>query len=206
MSKYREDIKKIHDNTDFRVNFAGVTQLGEFVYEEHGGSVRPGLEYHVHYTNSKKEVFMTGGAHTRGSKIIQKVGGEKTLFSKYTDVKRLEKEEYPSITLASPTESDYRVGSLFRYFTRKENDINGKIFEVSQDDFDNPNVLFRYVDFKWRISGTKAEVTRDNSVTMNVIERELPGISRELFPLQYWKPIENSPDDIEKKLLFLRNP
>ena len=53
MSKYREDIKKIHDNTDFRVNFAGVTQLDEFVYEEHGGSVRPGLEYHVHYTTPR---------------------------------------------------------------------------------------------------------------------------------------------------------
>ena len=57
MSAYRDKNKTIHDKSDFRVLFAGTTVEGEFTYEEHGGSVQPGLDYHVHYTNDKQEVF-----------------------------------------------------------------------------------------------------------------------------------------------------
>ena len=72
MSDLKREIEKIHDKTDFKVEFAGVTQLGEFKYS-HGGSVQPGMEYHIHYTNDKKEVFMTGAIHNSNSKIIKKV-------------------------------------------------------------------------------------------------------------------------------------
>ena len=68
MAKLKEDMERVHENTDFKVNFAGVTQMGEFRYT-HGGSVQPGLEYHIHYTNDKKEVYMTGGIHNSSSKI-----------------------------------------------------------------------------------------------------------------------------------------
>ena len=57
MSSLRENMMRIHENTDFKVNFAGVTNLNEFKYS-HGGKVRPGLEYHIHYTNNKQEVFI----------------------------------------------------------------------------------------------------------------------------------------------------
>ena len=72
MSNLKEEMMQIHENTDFKANFAGITQLGEFKYT-HGGSVKPGLEYHIHYTNDKEEVFMTGGTHNSSSKIIEKV-------------------------------------------------------------------------------------------------------------------------------------
>ena len=72
MSDLKREIEKIHDKTDFKVEFAGVTQLGEFKYS-HGGSVQPGMEYHIHYTNDKKEVFMTGAIHNSYSKIIKTV-------------------------------------------------------------------------------------------------------------------------------------
>ena len=32
MSKLKKEMKKVHENTDFKVNFAGITQLGEFKY------------------------------------------------------------------------------------------------------------------------------------------------------------------------------
>ena len=85
MTVSKEIIKKIHDSTDFKIEFAGVTKLGEFRYD-HGGSVQPGLDYHVHYTNSKQEVYMTGGSHTEGRKIIIKVGGKKTLIKQYKNI------------------------------------------------------------------------------------------------------------------------
>ena len=64
--------QQIHDNTDFKVEFAGTTELGEFIYD-HGGGVRPGLDYHIHYTNDKEEVYMTGGTHIKSSKIIRTI-------------------------------------------------------------------------------------------------------------------------------------
>ena len=39
MSKLKEEMMEVHEDTDFKVNFAGVTQLGEFRYT-HGGSVQ----------------------------------------------------------------------------------------------------------------------------------------------------------------------
>ena len=72
MAELKKEMKVIHDKTDFKIDFAGTTQLGEFRYT-HGGSVQPGLEYHIHYTNDKEEVFMTGGVHNPSSKIIEKV-------------------------------------------------------------------------------------------------------------------------------------
>ena len=93
MSKLKEEMMKIHKNTDFKVNFAGVTQIGEFIYT-HGGSVRPGLEYHIHYTNDKEEVFMTGNTHNPSSKIIERVNG-KTLFSTYSELISKTKKQYP---------------------------------------------------------------------------------------------------------------
>ena len=75
----KEEIKQIHENTDFKVSFAGITELNEFVYAGHNGSVQPGLEYHIHYTNDKREVYMTGGIHNESSRIIERINGKNTL-------------------------------------------------------------------------------------------------------------------------------
>ena len=77
----KERYEKIHDKTDFKVN-SQVTQLGEFRYT-HGGSITTGLEYHIHYTNDKEEVFMTRGSHNSSSKIIEKVNGSQ-VYSQLT--------------------------------------------------------------------------------------------------------------------------
>ena len=135
MSNLKEEMMQIHENTDFKVNFAGVTQMGEFRYT-HGGSVQPDLEYHIHYTNDKKEVFMTGGIHTLSSKIIEK-RGKKSLFSTYTDLKSTSKKAYPEKYTPRPTDSDYRIGKITRYFTQKTNNLNGELFEISKDSVDD---------------------------------------------------------------------
>ena len=50
-------------DTDFKVEFAGITQSNEFEYAQQGGTVKSGLEYHVHYTNDKKEVLLSQDFH-----------------------------------------------------------------------------------------------------------------------------------------------
>tara|TARA_R100001377_G_C3175007_1_gene104483 strand:- start:309 stop:929 length:621 start_codon:yes stop_codon:yes gene_type:complete len=204
MSKYRKEIEKIHKNTDFRKTYAGVTELGEFVYKEHGSSVQPGLDYHIHYTNNKNEIFMLGGAHNPSSKIIEKVGGSKTLFKRYTELSISNRIPYPKIKLPNPSKSDYGLGSFTRYFAQSLINTNADIFEILDDEFEEQNNSFRYIDFDWRLSGTKEEVTRDNQRTMNFINTEFPGIARKLLPLQFWKPSKNSPESLTKKLTLLK--
>lgn len=191
---------RVHENTDFKVNFAGITEMGEFRYT-HGGSVKPGLEYHIHYTNSKKEVYMTGGVHNSNSKIIEKVGEDKTIFSTYSELKPQPKQRYPRKAKPLPSESDYRIGTYKRYFAQKGNNLDSELFEISKDDFDVNN-LFRYMDINWRVSGTKREVFTSNSLEVLSASR-IKGneqLLQILSPLQYWNPPKKSLDDIRLKL------
>ena len=200
MSKHREQIKQIHDNTDFKVELAGTTELGEFIYD-HGGGVRPGLDYHIHYTNDKQEVFMTDDTHNSSSKIIEKVNGGQSLFSTYSELNSQVKEDYPKKYTPLPSDSDYRIGTFKRYFAQKANNLDGEIFEIEEED-NEINNLFRYIVLDWRISGLKSEVIRDNQVTIDLISvtRGNEQFRKILFPLQLWNPPKGSPDDIQSKL------
>lgn len=61
----------------------------------------------------------------------------------------------PNTIVPTPTEDDYTIGSIDRYFTQKANDINGFVYEISFDKFEelnqNPNWNTEIV--VWRISG-----------------------------------------------------
>tara|TARA_Y100001972_G_scaffold129274_1_gene195965 strand:+ start:4005 stop:4625 length:621 start_codon:yes stop_codon:yes gene_type:complete len=205
MSKYKDEIKNIHNNTDLKINFAGVTSQGEFVYKEHGGTVKPGLEYHVHYTNRKQEVFMLGGTHNPSSKIIEKVKGEKSLFKRYNELNKTVKDKYPENIKNPPTDSDYRIGEYQRFFAKILTESDGDYFEITEDDFENQNPLFEYIEFTWKISGTRDEVERENNITLERINTSTPGIFRKLSTFEYYRPPKNSPESLEKKLSLLRN-
>ena len=201
MSKLKEEMMRVHEDTDFKTNFAGITQLGEFKYS-HGGLVRPGSKYHTHYTNDKREVFMIGGIHSSSSKIIEKADGSSSLFSTYTKMKRNIKQDYPNKYNPILTEGDYGIGTMNRYFAQKANNLNGELFEVSKEDFKNQNNLFRYFQITWRLTGTKSEVTRDNTRTINANSntRGNEQLRKILFPLQFWIPPKGSVEDIREKL------
>ena len=198
----KQQIQNIKTNIERTIQGLS-TKPQEFIYEQTGGFVRPDMVYSIYYTFNKKEMYLTGITDTSNSKVIKRVDG-RTSFSTYSDLKSLTRQEYPEITLANPSESDYRIGKIKRYFTQKANDRNADIFEVSKKDFNNKNNLYRYTSFQWRISGKREEVIRDNGATMIGQEKDYPGISRLLFPLQLWIPPKNSPESLEKKLSLLK--
>jgi|TARA_Y100001963_G_scaffold153206_1_gene239540 hypothetical protein len=179
------------------------TQPREFKYQQTGGFVSSNLLYSIYYTLSKDEIYLTGIINTSNSKIIEKVN-DKTLFRKYKDVKLLSRTPYPKTTPAKPTETDYEIGEITRYFTQIGNDKSKPIFEISAKTFDTQNTLYKYTDFQWKISGTKEEVIRENQITIDLLEKDYPGISSKLFPLQLWKPTIGTFDDIQKKLSLLK--
>mgnify|MGYP003118594637 FL=1 len=216
MSSLKEQMYEIHEDTDFVENNAGITVVGEFRYT-HGGIVRPGLEYHIHYTKSKREVYMTGGVHTASSKIIEKIRSErdkrfkenkfeKTIYGRYSDVKNLNRDNYPKKISIFPSDSDYRVGTITRYFAQKANNTEDDLFEISEEDSQNTNPLFRYLSFEWRISGTRQEVFRDNQRTIDSLIQEVGNktLENKLRPLRLWKAEEGSKEDIENKLDLLK--
>ena len=200
MASLKEDMIEVLKDTDFVKNYVGTTQLGEFKYT-HGGSVQPGLEYHIHYTNDKKEVFMLGGALTRNSKIIEK-NDNKSLFSTYNKLIASNKEVYPKKYTPLRSESDYRIGSFRRYFTQKANNLNGELFEISKESYDGQNTLFRYFQIIWIIGGKKIEVATRNlgNILSYSSRRGNKQLKKILRPLQFWIPPENSPEEIKEKL------
>ena len=180
------------------------TKPQEFRYKQTGGFVKPNTTYSIYYTLTKSEVYLTGILDTSNSKIINRIKN-KTMYSDYSDIKVLSRYPYPKTTPANPSESDYEIGEITRYFTQKGNDINSNVFEVTKEDFNNQNNLYNYTSFQWRISGKREEVNRDNSATLRGLQSTYPGITKTVFPLQLWIPPKNSPDDLEKKLSLLAN-
>tara|TARA_B100000073_G_scaffold342883_1_gene346705 strand:+ start:548 stop:1159 length:612 start_codon:yes stop_codon:yes gene_type:complete len=179
------------------------TKKEEFVYKDLGGFVKPNILYSVYYTFDKKIVYLTGVTQSTNSKIITRVLN-KTDLDVYSEISSRGRQPYPNITPANPTESDYNIGEITRYFAQIGNDTSKPIFEVSENDYNNPNNLYRYTTFQWRISGVKADVVRENQQTIERLENEYKGISRILSPLSLFKPQKNSFDDIEKKISLLK--
>jgi len=179
------------------------TKLNEFRYEDTGAFVKPNVLYSVYYTFSKTEVYLTGITQSTNSRIINRIKN-KTQFQAYSEIASSERQQYPNITPAKPTKSDYTIGEITRYFTQIANDSSKPIFEVTEDEYLNQNNLYRYTSFQWRISGLKQEVVRDNQRTIEDLENEYKGISRVLSPLSLWKPQKGSFDEVEKKISLLK--
>ena len=125
----KQEIQNIKTNIERTIQGLR-TKLQEFTYEETGGFVKPNKLYSIYYTLGKAEIYLTGIKDTSNSKIIKRVKNN-TLFKKYIDLKTSVRENYPNTTPTKPSESDYRIGEITRYYAQIGNDISKPIFEVS---------------------------------------------------------------------------
>jgi hypothetical protein len=179
------------------------TKPQEFTYQQTGGFVQPNTVYSVYYTLIKDEVYLTGITSTSNSKIINNVKNE-TSFKTYKKLKFPTRIDYPVSSKPKPTDTDYRIGAVTRYFAQIGNDTTQPIFEISKDDFEKQNTLYKYTSFSWTISGKREDVIMRNQTTIIQLQVNYPGIIGVLWPLQLWKPPEGSSVDIQKKLLLLK--
>ena len=67
----------------------------------------------------------------------------KSIFSEYSDLINPIRADYPQPITLKPTEADYRLGEVKRYFTRISNDITKTPFEIDKDTFNNKNSLWK---------------------------------------------------------------
>ena len=195
-------IKAIKTNYE-RVIQGLITGFKQFYYMDTGGFVKPDTTYSVYYTPSKKVIYLTGTISSSSSRQIKSLS-KPTLFEQYSKLTTLTKDAYPSPITPKPSKSDYNVGTMTRYITLKANNPNDKIIEISEEDFNSKNSLFKYTSFTWKVSGVKTDVLLKNTQTINGLMQEYPNITKLLFPLQYWKPPKNTADSLEKKLSLLK--
>ena len=70
--------------------------------------------------------------------------------------------------------------------------------------FNKNLTLYNKTSFSWVILGIKEDVIRQNTITIENQEQNYKGISKILFPLQYWRPSKDVPVTLEKKLSLLK--
>jgi len=195
-------LKKIQKNSE-RTTQGLRTTKNQFRYLDNNGVVKPNTLYSIYYTFKKELIYLTGISSTSRPRQIIKVS-EKDNYETYVSLESNTRQPYPKESNSNPTESDYRIGEITRYFTQKANDKTQPVFEINKETFDNQNSLYNYTSFIWVISGLKQDVEQENTKTIRGLETELPGISRTLFPLQLWTPPKDSIEDVENKLRRLK--
>lgn len=87
-------------------------------------------------------------------------------------------DKKPTAYLPKITDDDYKLGYIRRYFTQRTQDINSAIIEVSSNTYlkfiANPN--YRTTQLRWRISGTKNEVTQSNKIAIQIASEKMKNL------------------------------
>ena len=174
----------------------------EFIYEDTETFVPENKTYSIYYLLDKRELYFT---NIITSKYVRKIIRLfPSVYSQYTNIKNIDRENYPSNNTPDITEDDYNTGIIRRYFIQKANDKNALVYEISESDFNKNLTLYNKTSFNWVISGIKEDVKSQNRITIRNTERNFKGINKILFPLQYWRPSKDTPVTLEKKLSLLK--
>ena len=180
-----------------------ITQDSEFVYTDNNGTVPANKNYSVYYLTDKRELYFTGLLTSNYVRQLTRIKNH-TLYSQYTKIRSSNRENYPSSYKPQLKDSDYSDGSIQRYFIQKANDVNSKIHEISKEDFSKNLTLYNKIMIDWTISGAKEDAVLQNLENIADAEQTFKGISKLLFPLQYWRPSKDTPVTLEKKLSLLK--
>lgn len=117
------------------------------------------------------------------------------LISNKTKVKKIKEQKYVPMHVLIPTENDYNNGYITRYFANQLNNINFKIIEINESDFNSINDndgkyydMYKIISLNWVIKGKKEDVIKTNQNIISQNENKMVGISQFLYnPLQFWK-------------------
>ena len=142
-------------------------------------------QYHIHYTNDLETHYMTGGEHSLQTQIIYRNNVQESDFDYYNTLNKQSTLKLESkVTL--PTEEDYDVGRMTRYFAKKTNESSSPAFEISADDFET-SPLYDYVSLLWYIRGNKIRVNKMNRREVLVARETIPNIEKLLPNYQYFR-------------------
>ena len=180
-----------------------LTKKSDFVYADNDSFVPENKTYSVYYLTDKSKLYFTNLITSKYVRELIRVK-DFDLYEQYTNIKSSNREIYPLNYKVELKDDDYSTGLIQRYFIQKGNDINAKVFEISEEDYNKKLTLYNKTSFKWVITGIKEDVRRQNTITIRNAERNYKGINKILTPLQYWRPSKDTPVTLEKKLSLLK--
>jgi len=199
MSKYFEYVKLNLERTTQGL----LTNKLNFVYADNGSIVPKNKTYSVYYLTDKSKLYFTNLITSKYVRQLIRVN-DFDLYEQYTNITSVNREVYPSNITLDVTDKEYTKGVIKRYFVKKANDVNAKVFEISKEDFNKDLTLYDKIKLDWIISGLKENVILGNLKTIDFNEKLFKGINKILFPLQYWRPSKDTPVTLEKKLSLLK--
>lgn len=79
----------------------------------------------------------------------------------------------------TPTDDDYSIGYIERYFVQKTNDTNSFIFEISSQykDVIFSNPLYTVTTIQWRLIGQPQEIMNSNKKSIEFVNDRLPKLA-----------------------------
>ena len=128
---------------------------------------------------------MTGGEHSLQTQIIYRNNVQESDFDYYNTLNKQSTLKLES-KATLPTEEDYDVGRMTRYFAKKTNESSSPAFEISADDFET-SPLYDYVSLLWYIRGNKIRVNKMNRREVLVARKTIPNIEKLLPNYQYFR-------------------
>ena len=168
------------------VKSAGFTKKDEFI-DINDNKIPEGIPYHIHRTRDKQEFYMTSAQHETNSILIFKEKGGLSDFYRYKSLIDKKSGIYLQETPTIPTETDYENGFITLYFARQANDINAKIFEISEDDFKLQTPFYEKFTLQLKITGNEDDVISFNEVAIETIDVFLPGLSLIVSSLKHYR-------------------
>jgi hypothetical protein len=113
-------------------------------------------------------------------------------IDRYNNITKIQKYKFSNQTitafLPSPTESDYSIGYIRRYFIQNVVDKSSPIYEVSDVEFSRILTLPNYtgVSLKWRITGPISQtftnsvidkgVRESNRISISLVNDKIPNL------------------------------
>ena len=180
-----------------------ITKKSEFIYVDNGSFVPENKTYSAYYLTDKSKLYFTNLLTSNYVRQLIRVN-DFDLYEQYTAIKSTNREVYPSNITLDVTDKDYTKGVINRYFVKKANDVNAKVFEISKEDFNKDLTLYDKIKLDWIISGAKNQVIVENRIAINSGAKQFKELRKILSPLQYWRPSKDTPVTLEKKLSLLK--
>lgn len=98
------------------------------------------------------------------------------MYSKLLKNPELFNIQYPETIIPVPSETDYDVGFIRRYFTKKANDRNAYVFEISEKVYteylNNNDSFWVIANLKWRIKGPIDKTFKEDGTIKDIGVRE----------------------------------
>ena len=130
---------------------------------------------------------MTSAQHETNSILIFKSKGAMSDFFRYKSLVDKKSQIYLEETRTLPSEHDYERGFITLYFAKLASNRSSKVFQISENDYQQQTPLYNKAILNLKISGTKDDVIFYNESIIEATELSLPGISQVLSSLEYYR-------------------